>query len=115
MNRKEIKELAKSKIKGNKWDILWPMLVISFVTSVISKIFGVGQVNVNVNDLQAAVNVSMNTTQYIGSIIVALVSGFLSAGYIKYILDFVRNGKFEAKTIIDTIKEKWLNILIAVA
>ena len=35
--------------------------------------------------------------------------------YIKYILDFVRNGKFEAKSIVETIKEKWLNILIVIA
>ena len=27
MNRKEIKELAKAKIKGNKWNIIWPMLI----------------------------------------------------------------------------------------
>ena len=32
MNRKEIKEAAKAKIKGNKWNIWWPMLIIGAIT-----------------------------------------------------------------------------------
>ena len=34
-------------------------------------------------------------------------------GYIKYVMDFVRNDKTELNTIVNTIKEKWLNLLIA--
>ena len=40
MDRKEIKAEAKLKIKGNKWNILWPMLALGLIESVISRIFG---------------------------------------------------------------------------
>ena len=112
MNRKEIKELAKEKIKGNKWNIIWPMLVISVIGSVITTIFG-GTVNVNFNDLEELSQLTVSPIQYGGSLLSSLVVGLISAGYIKYILNFVRTGKFDTKEIIETIKAKWLNILIA--
>ena len=40
MNRSEIKELAKQKIKGNLWNILWPMLIIEVINSILSSFFG---------------------------------------------------------------------------
>ena len=112
MNRKEIKELAKEKIKGNKWNIIWPMLVISVIGSVITTIFG-GTVNVNVNNLEELSQLTVSPIQYGGSLLSSLVVGLISAGYIKYILNFVRTGKFDTKEIIETIKAKWVNILIA--
>lgn len=112
MNRKEIKESAKAKIKGNKWNIIWPMLVISVIGSIVSKIFG-GTVNIDFNNLESLSNVNITPIQYGGGIISSLVTGLLAAGYIKYMLDFIRTGKFDTNKIIDTIKAKWGNILIA--
>ena len=108
MDRKEIKEEAKKKIKGNIWNILWPLLVICVLTSLLSRLFG-GNVTFNISETAETVNAKAS----IGSGIVAIISGFLSAGYIKYLLTFVRTGKFDTNDIINTIKEKWLNILIA--
>ena len=108
MDRKEIKEEAKKKIKGNIWNILWPLLVIGVLTSLLSRLLG-GNVTFNISETAETVNAKAS----IGSGIVAIISGFLSAGYIKYLLNFVRSGKFNTNDIINTIKEKWLNILIA--
>ena len=56
----------------------------------------------------------MTTSGYIGLSVIAIASGVINAGYLKYIVNFVRTGRFEAKDIVDTIKEKWLDLLIAV-
>lgn len=112
MNRKEIKEAAKAKIKGNKWNIIWPMLVISVITSIISGLFG-PKLNIDFNNLESLANIKVPTSYYAVNSIVALLSGILSGCYLKYILDFVRTGKFDHNVIIKTLKEKWLNLLIA--
>ena len=39
MNRVEIKENAKQKIKGNIWNLIWPLLVIGVLQSIISRIY----------------------------------------------------------------------------
>lgn len=114
MDRKEIKELAKSKIKGNLWDILWPLIVILVLESVVSRIFGVETINININDLSTLTDLNVSPSYYLGNGLVAIIFGVINAGYLKYILNFVRTSKFEVNDIIDTIKEKWVNILISV-
>lgn len=113
MNRAEIKNEAKEKIRGNKWNIWWPFLVIGVITSVIQSIFG-GNVNIDVNNLENLTQINISTGQMFGLGITGIVSGLLTACYYKYILNFIRTGKFETNDIINTFKEKWLNILIAV-
>lgn len=112
MNRSEIKELAKSKIKGNKWNIIWPMLIIGVVGSILSRIFG-GSVEIDFNNLESLTNIHFSPMYYFSNIVVSILTGLATAGYIKYILNFVRTGKFNTNDIFDTIKEKWLNCLIA--
>ena len=75
MNRTEIKELAKSKIKGNKWNIIWPVLVIGFLESVIQSIFklGPGITNIDTGDenlLHACRNATDSIRQILESEIV---------------------------------------------
>ena len=108
VDRKEIKEEAKAKIKGNIWNIIWPLLVIGVVSSILSTLFG-GNVTFNYSEAAESINARAS----IGSGVVAIISGFLSAGYIKYLINFVRTGKFNTNDIINTVKEKWLHILIA--
>lgn len=116
MNRKEIKEEAKAKIKGNKWNVWWPMLIIGVVTGIVSRIFGIGTVEINAttqNMEEMFASVQFSTGQSIGAIVVVIISALLYAGYYKYVLNFVRTGKFEFSDILNTIKERWLHILIA--
>ena len=112
MNRKEIKELAKEKIKGNKWNLIWPMLVISVISSIISRIFG-GPINFDFSKVESLTSMNYSPMQYGGNILSTLVTGLLSAGFMAYVLNFVRKGNFDTNKIIETIKAKWVNILIA--
>ena len=101
MNRIDIKNEAKQKIEDNRWDIWWPLIVIMVLSTSISNLLGSSSYVIN------GVKIS------IGSSIVSLLTGIVMAGYMKYLLDFVRNGKFNYNAIIQVVKEKWLNILIA--
>ena len=114
VNRVEIKAEAKEKVKdwGVKWNIIWPLLVIGAITAILSSLFG-SNVTININDMQTVSEYSGSPISTIGSFLVTILGAFLSAGYIKYLLTFVRTGKFDTNVIIDTIKDKWLNILIA--
>ena len=110
MNRVEIKELAKQKIKGNLWNILWPALVIGVVTSIVSSIFGP---KIDYTNIKSLTEINVPTSYYFVSIIEGIVSGLLTAGYVKYLLNFTRTGSFNTSDIIDTVKAKWAQILIA--
>ena len=112
MNRKEIKELAKSKIKGNKWNIIWPMLVIQVIQSILTRLLG-GTVNIDINNLESFESIQVSPKVYLSSFVVSLIIGVITAGYVKYILNFVRTGEFDTDSIIETIKTKWVNVLIA--
>ena len=112
MDRIEIKKLAKEKIRGNKWNIIWPILIIGVIESVLNSIFG-GTINVDINNLEDLASINIPTSYYISSTLVSIVVGVITAGYLKYILNFVRTGKFEVNDIVDTVKSKWVNILIA--
>jgi uncharacterized membrane protein len=112
MNRKEIKEAAKAKIKGNKWNIWWPYLVISIIMSVVSGIFG-PKINIDLNDLENLQNIQMPASSYAVTAVTSIVQAILMGGFLKYIVDFVRTGKFNHDVIIKTIKEKWLALLVA--
>ena len=115
MDRKEIKASAREKIKGNIWNILWPMLVIGLASGLIDRIlqriFGLN--SIDVYNYESLSNVHVPPTYYLLSIIITIILGFLSAGYIKYIINFVRTGKFDTKEIIETFKTKWQQLLIA--
>ena len=109
MDRKEIKELAKTKIKGNIWNLLWPFLCITIISGFASRVGNTTTFDSN------TMQFTSNTTPMgaFVSLIVTIIVGLVTAGYFKYVLNFVRTGKMDANDIINTIKEKWLNILIA--
>lgn len=111
MDRVAIKEEAKAKIKGNIWNILWPSLVIGLLEGVLVNICGGGSgsfVNFEMNNLDVnSVNASYSPINLVFTILFSVVN----VAYIKYVLNFVRTGKFEFNDIIDCLKTKWLNIL----
>ena len=105
MDRKEIKELAKKKVNGNLWKLLWPILIIGAISAVSSTVVG--------PKTTGPTGTHYTPTQALISLIFTLITALVSAGYIKYLIDFVRKDKFDSNTIINTMKEKWLNIIIA--
>ncbi|MBR3161500.1 MAG: DUF975 family protein [Bacilli bacterium] len=110
MDRKEIKELAKTKIKGNIWNLLWPFLCISVISGIGSRLGG-GTVTYDAATMKYTSTVSPAGS--IISILFTILTAVITAGYFKYVLNFVRTGKMNANDIITTIKEKWLNLLIS--
>lgn len=114
MNRQEIKEEAKKRIAGNKWNILWPALLFGFVVGLVESIF-MPKINIDVNNIKNIKEIfdAVPTSYFIISIVTTLLTYVFTAGYVKYVLSFVRTGKFDTKTILETIKKRWLQILVA--
>ena len=114
MNRQEIKEEAKKRISGNKWNILWPALLFGFVIGLVETIF-MPKINIDVNSIKSIKEIfdAVPTSYFIISIVTTLLTYVFTAGYVKYVLSFVRTGKFDTKTILETIKKRWLQILVA--
>ncbi len=114
MDRKEIKELAKTKIRGNKWNIWWPLLLVSFVQSFIERIFGINMFDYsfNFNNMDNLANFKINLGDTIISIIIAIAFGIVTIAYKKYVLNIVRGEKFEFNDIIECVKKRWSDILL---
>lgn len=116
MDRVKIKENAKAKIKGNLWNILWPLLLISVVQGVISGLFGTPTTIANIDfsnaDWQAIMDsLQVQVTSSPVDVLINFVFGVIEVAYIKYVIDFVRTGEFEVNSILDCLKKRWLVIL----
>ena len=112
MNRQEIKELAKTKIKGNKWNILWPVLAMSLVVGIIETVFGLTP-TITVNQVTGEMAANMSAKVLIGTIILSLLSAIYMVAYNRYLINFVRTGKFDFHDILNAFKERWLTIIAA--
>ena len=111
MNRKEIKELAKTKIKGNLWTLLWPALAIGAVGGLLSTIL---TPKASVDATTGAVNYAqVPVVNVILLLVVGIILGIATVAYKKYVLNFARTGKCDFKDILDCMKEKWINILVS--
>lgn len=117
MNWSDIKSTAKEKVKGNKWNIWWPVLIIGLFESLLDSIFPSTKVDVSqfLNSSNLNASVQVENKEVIISFFISIVIGILMAGYTKYILNFIRKGEFDHKLIINTIKERWLELLIGMA
>ena len=117
MDRVKIKESAKQKIKGNIWNLLWPLLIIGVLEGLLNNIFGGSSnqalVNLDLSNLDVnAISDSIKATSSPISFIINIIFSVINIAYLKYVLDFVRTGKFDANSIIECLKTKWLNLLI---
>ena len=115
MNRVEIKNKAKEMIKGNKWYIWKPLVIIGLALILIEGIaFGLdaafGLTKVTTVEM---FGVKANYTQPgIISSIVGIFTGFAGAAfaiaYTYYLLSFVRGKKLEVKDVLDFMKKYWV-------
>lgn len=109
MDRKNIKELAKTRIKGNKFKILWPILLIGLidgvVSSVLNSIFGVSTLDIKNNNV--------SSLYLIISTLVSMVIVTLNMAYYKYLLNFVRSGEASFSDIVECFKQKGLKLFAA--
>ena len=108
MNRKEIKEEAKAKYKNNKLNIWVPLLIWGVITSIISLVAKTAGIEIVTSSGDITV------TGNIYSIIIAMIQSLFIVCYYKYMLNFIRTGKFKSfKEIIlyelSLNAESWLS------
>ena len=117
MNKSEIKQIAKERMKGNKWNIWWPFLIIMLIEMILTNIFKPTQVDLTQVFNGSSTHVAAQTSNgdFIISLLIYIIIGILTAGYYKYILNFIRKGEFDHTLIINTIKDKWLELLIGIS
>lgn len=99
MDRVEIKSLAKEKIKGNLWTIWKPYLIIIVIMYIAELI----------------ASALINSIPALGSLlgcVIMLGASIVVAGYNAFLLKFVRGEEANINTIIDCVKEKWLQLFI---
>ena len=133
MNRKEIKEEAKKKIVGNKWKLIWPVLlvglVIGIIEGILGNIAGVETATVEVSE-EALEGKNAFEAFMIGfkdgmaeatptpvwyelvMALISLVEAVFMVGYVKYVLNIVRTGEAKFNDIVDFFKTNWSRVLI---
>ena len=97
MNRQKIKSDAKEMIKGNKWTIWQPYLIIMLIGFVIGIVSGVSGYNAD------EVNPSLELLSSLLSIAVYP----LSFGAMVYVLKFVRKEEYDLKILFESYKKFW--------
>lgn len=100
MNRVELKEWAKEKIKGNLWNILLGILIMLAVEFVFS--FGLGFIQ--------AIFGNDSFIAYIVSIIVELLLIPLGIGLYSYLVEFINNDNFDKNLIFEPY-ERTVNVI----
>lgn len=96
MNRVEIKKLAKEKIKGNKWKLLWPLLLFPAISFILGFFEPEG---------------GSAVTEVIFWVI-DILAFFFSVAYYNYLLEFVRTGDASFNTIINCLKKNWFRFIL---
>ena len=107
MDRKQIKEEAKAKYKGHKWDILMPLILMTVVIFVITyavELLGVPLTNADDTSTNAG---------YIFNFVISMLEALFVVGYVKYMINFVRTGKFMSlKEALSVLKDSWGTVLL---
>ena len=100
MNRVELKEWAKEKIKGNLWNILLGVLIMLAVEFVFS--FGLGFIQIIFG--------SDSLIAYIISVIIELLLIPLGIGLYSYLVEFINNDNFDKNLIFEPY-ERTINVI----
>ena len=115
MNRVEIKEKAKEMIKGNKWFIWKPLIIVGLIIAVIEGI-AMGLDSALGLTKESTIELFGTTFKYTNTGIITSIAscftGFIGSAfavsYAHYILSFVRGKKLEMKDVIEFMKKNWV-------
>ena len=115
MNRAELKSRAKELIRGNKWYLWKPLIIIGLVIAVVEGIaFGLDYALGLAKVEEVTVN-GLSYTTFNGGIISGIVGIFtgivsfaLAVAHAHYVLAFIRGQRIELKGVIDYMKQHWL-------
>ena len=112
MNRKEIKKEAKEKIKGNKFSLFWPVFIIIMIELFSIIIFMVPYIY-SINDKTTTYD-NVKAACIFGIVLVSTIALIFYISYNKFILDFIRNDRFDYEKIIEGIKGNAFRFLSAI-
>ncbi len=119
MNRVEIKNKAKEMIKGNKWFLWKPLIIIGLCIGLIEGIaFGLdsalGLTTTTTSEVLGVkvTNTSGGVISLIVGIFVSFASTALTIAYAHYVLSFIRGKKLELKDVVDFMKKHWVKAFI---
>lgn len=116
MTRQEIKQQAKSLVKGNLWLLFKPMLIIMGITMIISLIPGLLRIQTTTTETVELFGkmIEVESNNLVGEIwstIVTAIELVLSAGLVNYVLKFIKGETPEINDIFSIIKKHWWIIL----
>ena len=119
MNRIEIKNKAKEMIRGNKWFLWKPLIIIGLCIGLIEGLaFGLDSaLGLTTTTTSEVLGVKVtNTSGGIISLIVGIFTGLassaLTVAYAHYVLSFIRGKKLELKDVIEFMKKHWVKAFI---
>lgn len=112
MNRIDVKEKAKSLLKGNLWTVFKAALIVILISMVIESIpslLGIETVTKEITEVLGQMVEVEKTTLfgYIWSVVTGTLSLILNLGLVNYVLKFIRGKNPQIEDIFNIIKEHW--------
>lgn len=98
MKRAEIKKLAREKIKGNKWNVLWPFLFVCIVSFVVTTL---------------AAKIFDGIIGLIACLVAGVIGVALNGSYFAFLLKFIRTGETGLNGIIACFAKRWIPIIVS--
>ena len=116
MNRAELKSKARELVKGNKWYLWKPLIIIGLVIGLIECIaFGLDYALGFAKIEEVVLVDDITYTAFRGGIIsgiVGIMTGLaytaLTVAHAWYVLSFIRGKRLELKDVLNYMKEHWL-------
>lgn len=117
MNRREIKNESKAKIKGNLWNLFTPILIYLAITLVLPEILQLCGLELTteavkyIGTTSYVVEVSTRLGQIV-DLLLRIVGAVLSVGIINFTLKFVRKDKIDINNMFNCLSNKLGVILL---
>ena len=111
MNRKEIKKEAKERIKNNKFSLFWPIFLITMIELftiiilIIPYIYAIQDKENTYNNIQLIC--------ILGLAIVSFVCLIFYLSYKNFILDFIKNKRFQYDKILECFRKNYSRFIIS--
>ena len=97
MGRVELKNWSKEKVRGKRWDILLPMIIVGFIS---------GFVTITVRTDQKTFLVSFGLL----SLLVSIVAFIMKVGFTDYMVKFIKDKSYQVELLFSKFGD-WIRLL----
>ena len=101
MNRVELKNWAKEFVKGKRWDVLLPLIIVSLLTSVTTT-YRVGD--------SETINYSLMGIMSLVSFVVSIVVFIITVGFTDYMVKFIKGKDYKLELLFSKFGD-WARLL----